>query len=138
LCDIALCCPYVNRCFGGWKSADQDTWMQQVARLHTGCLLGWFSTLKMVIHYSETSMRVRTTWHYIPEDSNIHNYCCENLKSCGIDPLFYQHLLTFMQFAWRSLKNCSLWEQVLVFIMYLLALSWISQLRGGTGWKYGF
>jgi hypothetical protein len=24
------------------------------------------------------------TWHYIPEDGNIHNYRCENLKSYTI------------------------------------------------------
>jgi hypothetical protein len=35
--------------------------------------LGWFCALKMeVIHFSETSVRIRTTRHYIPDDSNIH------------------------------------------------------------------
>jgi hypothetical protein len=30
---------------------------------------------------SETSVHIRTTRHYIPDDGNIHNYRCENLKS---------------------------------------------------------
>jgi hypothetical protein len=31
--------------------------------------------------YSETTAHIRTTRRYIPEDVNIHNYRCENLKS---------------------------------------------------------
>jgi hypothetical protein len=50
--------------------------------LHTGCVLVWFSTLKMeVIRFSETSIHIWTTRRYIPEDSSIHNYRCENHKS---------------------------------------------------------
>jgi hypothetical protein len=31
---------------------------------------------------SETSVEFkRTTWRYIPEDTALHSYCCENLKS---------------------------------------------------------
>jgi hypothetical protein len=38
--------------------------------------------LKMkVIRSSETSVYTRSTWHHIPEDSNLHNHRCENLKS---------------------------------------------------------
>jgi hypothetical protein len=34
------------------------------------------------ICFFETSVDVqRTTWLYIPEDSTLHNYRCENLKS---------------------------------------------------------
>jgi hypothetical protein len=45
-------------------------------------LLGWFSTLKMeVISFSETSGHIRTTRRYIPEEGNINNYRCKNLKS---------------------------------------------------------
>jgi hypothetical protein len=45
-------------------------------------LLGCFSTLKMaVICFSERSVHIRTAWCYIPEDGNIQNDCCENLKS---------------------------------------------------------
>jgi hypothetical protein len=70
---------YVNRRFGechlhlqGRNSAKQETSVLQVARS---------STLKMdVIRSSETSDHIRTTWRYIPEDGNIHNYLCENLK----------------------------------------------------------
>jgi hypothetical protein len=42
----------------------------------------YFSTLKMeVICSSETSVDFqRTTRRYIPEDSTLHNYRCENLK----------------------------------------------------------
>jgi hypothetical protein len=40
--------------------------------LKAGFLLGYFSTLKMqVIQTSETSVHIRTTWNYIPEDGNI-------------------------------------------------------------------
>jgi hypothetical protein len=38
---------------------------------HAGLLLGKFSTLKMeAIHFSETSVHIRTTWCYIPEDGS--------------------------------------------------------------------
>jgi hypothetical protein len=41
-----------------------------------------FLPLKMeVICSSETSVHVRTTRRYIPEDGDFHNYRCENLKS---------------------------------------------------------
>jgi hypothetical protein len=51
--------------------------------IHAGFLLGWFSTLKIeVIHSSKTFVHIWSTWHFIPEDGNIHNYCCENLKFC--------------------------------------------------------
>jgi hypothetical protein len=35
-----------------------------------------------VIRSSETSVYIRATWCSLPEDGNIHNYRCENLKSC--------------------------------------------------------
>jgi hypothetical protein len=34
-----------------------------------------------VVCSSETLVHIRTTWRFIPEDCNIHNYRCENLKS---------------------------------------------------------
>jgi hypothetical protein len=35
-----------------------------------------------VIHSSEMSVDIQwTALQYIPEDSTLHNYCCENLKS---------------------------------------------------------
>jgi hypothetical protein len=34
-----------------------------------------------LIRSSETSVNIRTTWRYIPEDGNIHNYCCKKVKS---------------------------------------------------------
>jgi hypothetical protein len=34
-----------------------------------------------VIIFSEISVHIRTTRRYIPEDGNIHNHRCENLKS---------------------------------------------------------
>jgi hypothetical protein len=30
---------------------------------------------------SETSVNIRTTWRYIAENGNTHNYLCEELKS---------------------------------------------------------
>jgi hypothetical protein len=72
-CDMVPCSLYVNRRFGGRyhfhpqsrKSAEQETSVQKVARQ------------KMeVISSSETSVHIRTTRRYIPEDGNIHNYRC--------------------------------------------------------------
>jgi hypothetical protein len=34
-----------------------------------------------MMHSSELSIRIWTTWPYIPGDGNCHNYHCENLKS---------------------------------------------------------
>jgi hypothetical protein len=40
----------------------------EVHLLHSSILLGWLSTLKMeVIHFSETSVHIRTTWRCISE-----------------------------------------------------------------------
>jgi hypothetical protein len=68
--DIVLCSRYVNQHFRGMsqfhlqglKSAEQETSVQQVARLP-----GQF-TDHMALY------------PYIPEDGNSHNYCRENLK----------------------------------------------------------
>jgi hypothetical protein len=58
--------------------------------LNAGFLLGWFSTLKMeVIRSSETSVHIRITRRYIPENGNIHNYFYENLKSCILNIILY-------------------------------------------------
>jgi hypothetical protein len=35
-----------------------------------------------VIRFSETLFHILTTRRHIPEDGNIHNYRCENFKSC--------------------------------------------------------
>jgi hypothetical protein len=43
------------------------------------------SGLKNELSKKPTSSRwqveLQTTWHYIPENSTLHNHCCENLKS---------------------------------------------------------
>jgi hypothetical protein len=44
-----------------------------------------------VIHSSETSVNIRTTWRNIPEDDNIHNYRFENLKSYSNSMLYILH-----------------------------------------------
>jgi hypothetical protein len=63
-----------------WLGIQQEILPTHV--LHAGFLLRWFSTLKMeLIDSSETSVHIRTTRSYIPEDGNIYNYRCENLKS---------------------------------------------------------
>jgi hypothetical protein len=55
------------------------------------CLV-YSSTLKMeAIYSSETSVdSQRTEGRYIPEDRTLHNYRCENLKSCILyfSPIF--------------------------------------------------
>jgi hypothetical protein len=51
---------------------------------------GWFKKTGIcerpeeVICSSEMSVHIQTTQHYIPEDGNIHNYCCENFKSYNV------------------------------------------------------
>jgi hypothetical protein len=46
--------------------------------------------LKMdVIRSSETSVHIRTTRCYIPEDGDIRNYRRENLKSCTVLLTYY-------------------------------------------------
>jgi hypothetical protein len=53
--------------------------------LYVGSLLGWFSTLNIeLIRSSETSVYVPSTRRYIPEDGNVRNYSCKNLKSYKI------------------------------------------------------
>jgi hypothetical protein len=43
--------------------------------------LAYSSVLKKAASFSETSDYFqRTTWHYIPENINIHNHCCEDLR----------------------------------------------------------
>jgi hypothetical protein len=50
--------------------------------LHAGLSLAWISTLKVEMkRSSETLVHIQTTWRYIPEDGNIHNYRCDNLIS---------------------------------------------------------
>jgi hypothetical protein len=45
--------------------------------LHADFLLGWFSSFKMwVMHSSETSVYMRTTRRYIPEDGNVNGVLC--------------------------------------------------------------
>jgi hypothetical protein len=64
-------------CFGQWLPNILPSHL-----LRAAFLLCWFPTLKMeVIPSSETSIHIQTTRQYIPEDGNIHNYGCENLKS---------------------------------------------------------
>jgi hypothetical protein len=66
--DVAAFDPCANQHFRGtchphlhcWKSAEQETTVLEVSR--------W----KMeVIHSSEMSVNVQTTWHCIPEDGDI-------------------------------------------------------------------
>jgi hypothetical protein len=76
----------LNRRFGctyhlhlqGWKSSQQE-----ISLPTCGFLFGWLPTLNMdVIRTSETSVHMRITRRYIPEDGNILNYRCGKLESC--------------------------------------------------------
>jgi hypothetical protein len=59
------------------------TWLSwEWSHVHAGFLLGWFLILKMkAIPSPETSVHIRTTRRYIPEDGSIRNYCRKNNKS---------------------------------------------------------
>jgi hypothetical protein len=52
-----------------------------------------------VIRSSETSVHIQTTQRHIPEDGNIHNYRCENLKS-----------YTMFFIVWLKLSLCLLFK----------------------------
>jgi hypothetical protein len=57
------------------------------ASCHQGNVQAMASTNQKVlmmeaVSSSEMSINIhKTTWHYIPEDSHLHTYHCENLKS---------------------------------------------------------
>jgi hypothetical protein len=81
--DIAPCSRYVYRRFGGTyhvhlqgrKSVEKNTGLAKS---------DWFSFLKMeVILSSGTLVLIRATRRYNPENGNIQNYCCKNLKYCS-------------------------------------------------------
>jgi hypothetical protein len=73
--DIAPYSPYVYRCFRWTYRLHLQGLISAYALSHllyVGFLLGWFSALKIiVISSSETSVHIRTTRCYIPEDCNI-------------------------------------------------------------------
>jgi hypothetical protein len=59
--------------------------------LSASILLGLFLTPKMeVIRFSETSVHILTTRCYIPDNGNVHNYCCEYLKNYEIFHNFFK------------------------------------------------
>jgi hypothetical protein len=71
---------------------------------------------------SETSVHIRTTRRYIPEDGNFYNYRSENLKSCILPPPSSQsyvghhwHLL-----AIRELQNLTFWVESLILFIFSL------------------
>jgi hypothetical protein len=76
--DIAPCCPYVKRRFGGKyhlhlhgrKSLEQETSVKRRARIIFDPENG----------RTETSVHIRTTRRYIPKDDKIHKYRGENVK----------------------------------------------------------
>jgi hypothetical protein len=108
LWDIMLCSLLkVNQCFWGTyclhlqlknEPSKKSGWKFCLSPAFTlvSCL-AYSSTLKMeAVCFSKTVVDFqRTTWHYIPEDSNLHNHLCENLK-------FY--------------KSLSVWKQSIYFL----------------------
>jgi hypothetical protein len=65
-----------------WLAGNFRLYRKQVGNGKVDLSSHWL-TLKMeVVFFSETStVFQQTTWHYIPEDSTLHNHRCENLKS---------------------------------------------------------
>jgi hypothetical protein len=90
LLDTAPCSPYVNWRFAGKyhfhlqgkESAEEETSVQQILPSHLRSPVSrLIFILKMeVILSCETSFHIRTSRYYSPEDGNIHNYRCENIK----------------------------------------------------------
>jgi hypothetical protein len=85
--------------------AKQETSMKsggKQSHFHTVSCLAYSSTLKMEATYSfEMSVDFQwTTLHYIPEDSTIHNYCCENLRS------YILFLTVFIQISLIAINSC--------------------------------
>jgi hypothetical protein len=72
--DTAPCNPYMSRRFGG-------TYHFQFQGPKSACSTWLGLSADRGMRPSETSVHIRTTRRYIPEDGNIHNYRCENLKS---------------------------------------------------------
>jgi hypothetical protein len=86
--DIELCSPYVNQRFGGTCHLHPQGW--KAAEKETGCSR-WPD--------------IHTTQNCIPEDGNMHNNYCENLKSYTAFCLFvylliYLHVFVF-PLAWK-------------------------------------
>jgi hypothetical protein len=73
------------------KTSKKPSWSrQQACSAEEGAI---FST-KTLVDFC------RTTWHYIPEDRNLHNHQCENLKlytSCSLPPPQASSFLNFLQ-----------------------------------------
>jgi hypothetical protein len=66
-------------------------------RLLSSWLLGRLNfALKVEVMYSsETLVQRRTTRRFIPEVGNIHNYRCENLKSCINEDVQFPAIVKF-------------------------------------------
>jgi hypothetical protein len=75
---MAPCSPYVNRRFRE-RIASIFRVKNQMSK--TPARSRWFTSKMEVIRTSETFVHIQTTRPYIPEDGNIHNCRCENLKS---------------------------------------------------------
>jgi hypothetical protein len=65
-----------------------------------------FWTKKMeVIRSSETSVQIQITLNYSPEDGNILNYRCENLKSYNASLRFEQSQFALLRQDSRATPN---------------------------------
>jgi hypothetical protein len=110
--DIVHCSPYVNWCFRGTyhlrllgrESAEEETSLQQVARQNF-----------------PRNASSWTTRRHIPENGNIHNYRCDNLKSYVLEMVF-RYLISFPVFYFKILfisQFCKIINK-----LYHLLLQW--------------
>jgi hypothetical protein len=106
--DIASCSPLkVNRRFGRTYRLHLHG---RICRARYQCDSRWQAEFHLLSHwylarlirpwrrrcYSETSVDFqRTTRRYIPEDSTLHNHCCENLKTYNLIIVHYRAIGLF-------------------------------------------
>jgi hypothetical protein len=111
--EMTPCGSYKNRRFGGsYRLHIQGVWVQtSTERVVSSCIDSDSYTLKMeAIRSSETSVLIRATRQYFPEDDKHHSHRRGNLKSYNLllvnswNPMKVENLLSGCIISQRSSK----------------------------------